>query len=181
MEVSKPQDHDLLLNKFNVLHDRKRHFDNLFWQIPSLSLGGQAFLLNIALNSESAPVAKVLAATLGIFIAFVSLGSFSRIRLYEFTITNMLNETEEQLFGYRFTDTSSAEWKQSVETTKEQLKPRLKKKESDKNAPISNWLFARLHPLKSYGIWVLTLMLFILVGLFVIIDTVFELGYLSNI
>lgn len=179
--MSKSQDRDLLLNKFNTLHDRKRHFDNLFWQIPSLSLGGQAFLLNIALSNGSAPTAKVLAATLGIFIAFVSLGSFSRIRLYEFTVTNMLNETEEELFGYRFTDTTSAEWKKSIEKTTEQLKPRFKKKDIDKNAPISNWLFARLHPLKSYGIWVLTLMLFIFVGLFVIIDTVLGLGFLSNI
>lgn len=176
--MSKSHDRDLLLNKFNTLHDRKRHFDNLFWQIPSLSLGGQAFLLNIALDDKSAPTAKVLAATLGIFIAFVSLGSFSRIRLYEFTVTNMLNETEEELFGYRFTDTTSAEWKDALEKTTQQLKPRFKKRDSDKNAPISNWLFARLHPLKSYGIWVLTLMLFIFVGLFVIIDTVLILGYL---
>jgi hypothetical protein len=179
--MPKSQDLELLANKFNVLHDRKRHFDNLFWQIPALSLGGQAFLLSIALNSASSPAAKVLSAMLGIFIAFVSLGSFSRIRLYEFTVTNMLNETEEELYGYRFTDTSSEEWNRSLEKTLEQLKPTRRKKDSDKNAPISNWLFARLHPLKSYGIWVLTLMLFISVGIFIIIDTIFGLGYLSSI
>jgi hypothetical protein len=93
----------------------------------------------------------------------------------------MLNETEEELYGYRFTDTSSEEWNRSLEKTLEQLKPTRRKKDSDKNAPISNWLFARLHPLKSYGIWVLTLMLFISVGIFIIIDTIFGLGYLSSI
>ena len=160
--MAKSESKELLTIKYNSLGDRKRHFDSLFWQIPSLSLGGQAFLLSIALNSSTHKTEKILAAVLGVFIAFVSLASLSRIRLYEFTITNMLIETEHKLFGYSFTDTESSEWSKAQKQTSKGKKKKI----------ISQRLFSVLHPVKSYEVWVITLLLFILVGLYIIVSTI---------
>ena len=162
------QDKDLLLLKYGVLSDRRRHFDSLFWQIPALSLGGQAFLLSIALDSGSRGAARLLSALLGIFIAFVSLASLSRIRLYEFTITKMLIKTEEEIFGNSFSDTNSKEW---IAANQEAAG-----KTTDSKVPVRKGIYKKvmfkvfsfLHPVRSYDVWVLTQVLFIIVGCLII-------------
>ena len=166
--MSKSIEQELLFLKYNSLSDRRKHFDSLFWQIPALSLGGQAFLLSIALNDSSRTSSRILSALLGIFIAFVSLASLSRIRLYEFTIAKMLMKTEKQLFGYSFSDTQSEEWKEAHKlVSTKQNNSDDKKKTNIRNKVIFN-LFSYLHPVRSYNVWVLTQILFILVGLVII-------------
>lgn len=162
--VANPNKNELAIVKYNSLSERRKHFDALFWQIPALSLGGQAFLLSIALNNSSRTTARTLSALLGIFIAFVSLASLSRIRLYEFTITKMLVEAEVKLFGYSFSDNKSEEWKDAWNRAAEI--PRQGNK-------IMHKIFSRLYPVQSYPIWVLTQVLFISVGIFIIGNSFF--------
>jgi hypothetical protein len=159
---------ELLILKYSTLSDRRKHFDSLFWQIPALSLGGQAFLLSIALNDTSKPAARIVSALLGVFIAFVSLASLSRIRLYEFTVTKLLEKTENELFGYSFSDTKSTEWinannaaagKKSNPASGLKMKIRVR---------IMHKFFSTLHPVRSYDVWVLTQFLFIGVGFLII-------------
>ncbi|CAB4671009.1 unannotated protein [freshwater metagenome] len=152
---------ELAIVKYNSLSERRKHFDALFWQIPALSLGGQAFLLSIALNDSSRTTARTLSALLGIFIAFVSLASLSRIRFYEFTITNMLKKAEEELFGYRFSDNESQEWIDAGKKAGVSISLLLRNK-------ITHKIYSYLYPFQSYRIWVLTQILFILVGIFII-------------
>ena len=159
---------NLAFLKYTSLSERRRHFDALFWQIPALSLGGQAFLLSIALNNSSRTTARVLSALLGIFIAFVSLASLSRIRLYEFTITKMLVKTEDELFGYSFSDTQSAEWIDANNRAAEMIKEAGVTKKFTIRNKIMHKIYSRLHPVRSYPVWVLTQILFILVGILII-------------
>jgi hypothetical protein len=170
----KKDDIELLLLKYNALGDRKRHFDSLFWQIPSLSLGGQAFLLSISLGSGTSPTSRLLSSVLGVFVAFVSLASLSRIRLYEFTITNQLVLLEKEIFGDAFTDTRSQEWKsaehQALTYTRRSNNP-----EKPNRKTIFEKLFFQLQKVRSYEIWVSTLILFIVVGLYIIVATVINL------
>ena len=167
--MAKPNKDDLAIIKYNSLSERRKHFDSLFWQIPALSLGGQAFLLSIALNNSSRTTSRTLSALLGIFIAFVSLASLSRIRSYEFTITNMLKKAEEELFGYRFSDNESQEWKDANKRAAEMPNQAgVKKKSLRIRNKITHKIYSHLHPVQSYRIWVLTQILFILVGIFII-------------
>jgi len=166
--------------KYNSLSERRKHFDGLFWQIPALSLGGQAFLLSIALNNSSRTTARTLSALLGIFIAFVSLASLSRLRNYEFIIADMLKKAEEDLFGYRFSDVDSSEWTDAKKRVAERaakmpqragdieklsLMTKIMQKLIHK---FIHKLSSRLQPFQSYRVWVLTQILFILVGIFII-------------
>ena len=169
-EVRVPNSDDKKLEflKYSSLSERRKHFDALFWQIPALSLGGQAFLLSIALNNSSRTTARVLSALLGIFIAFVSLASLSRIRLYEFTITKMLVDTEIKLFGYSFSDTRSAEWIDANNRAAEMIKEPGDTKKSRVRNKIMHKVYSFLHPVRSYPVWVLTQILFILVGVLII-------------
>jgi len=166
--MPEPDSKELLVLKYTTLSDRRKHFDSLFWQIPALSLGGQAFLLSIALSDSSRPASRIIAALLGVFIAFVSLASLSRIRLYEFTVTKLLEKTETELFGYSFSDTKSAEWisannaaagKQNIQSSNSKIKIRVR---------IMHRFFSTLHPVRSYDVWVLTQFLFIVVGFLII-------------
>ena len=166
--MKKSQDHELALLKYGVLSDRRRHFDSLFWQIPALSLGGQAFLLSIALDSGSRGAARLLSALLGIFIAFVSLASLSRIRLYEFTITKMLVKTEKEIFGNSFSDTNSEEWISANNQAAGKGIGVVPPTHSNLFKKIMHKVFSRLHPVRSYEVWVLTQILFILVGFLII-------------
>ena len=166
--------------KYNSLSERRKHFDGLFWQIPALSLGGQAFLLSIALNNSARTTARTLSALLGIFIAFVSLASLSRLRNYEFTIADMLKKAEEELFGYRFSDVDSSEWKEANKRVAERAaKTPQRAGDMEKLSvmakimrklihKIMHKLSSRLQPFQSYRVWVLTQILFILVGIFII-------------
>jgi hypothetical protein len=166
--------------KYNSLSERRKHFDGLFWQIPALSLGGQAFLLSIALNNSARTTARTLSALLGIFIAFVSLASLSRLRNYEFTIAYMLKKAEEELFGYRFSDVDSSEWKEANKRVAERA-AKMPQRAGDMEKlsvmakimrklihKIMHKLSSRLQPFQSYRVWVLTQILFILVGIFII-------------
>ncbi len=166
--VPNSESKDLAVLKYTSLSERRRHFDALFWQIPALSLGGQAFLLSIALNNSSRTTARVLSALLGIFIAFVSLASLSRIRLYEFTITKMLVKTEDELFGYSFSDTQSAEWIDANNRAAEMIKEPGDTKKLRVRNKIMHKTYSFLHPVRSYPVWVLTQILFILVGILII-------------
>jgi hypothetical protein len=162
--------------KYNSLSERRKHFDGLFWQIPALSLGGQAFLLSIALNNSSRTTARTLSALLGIFIAFVSLASLSRLRNYEFTIADMLKKAEVDLFGYRFSDVDSSEWKEANKRVAKRAAEMPYQAGDIKSLSvrakimhkIMHKLYSRLHRFQSYRIWVLTQILFILVGIFII-------------
>lgn len=159
---------ELAIVKYNSLSERRKHFDGLFWQIPAVSLGGQAFLLSIALNNSSRTSARTLSALLGIFIAFVSLASLSRIRIYEFTITKMLVEAEVEIFGYSFSDNESEEWKDAWNRAAEIPNQAGVMKILSVSNKIMHRIYSCLYPVKSYPIWVLTQILFALDGIFII-------------
>lgn len=67
---------------YEALTARVGHRDALLWQPPALALTAQAFLLTIALGNESSPIARFLAACLGLWVTYLSVQLMLKHRLY---------------------------------------------------------------------------------------------------
>lgn len=51
---------------FRVIEERRRAAEGVLWQLPSISLAAQAFLLNAGLSSNAAPSSQIVVGSLGI-------------------------------------------------------------------------------------------------------------------
>jgi hypothetical protein len=67
---------------YEALTARVGHRDALLWQSPALAMTAQAFLLTIALGHESRPVTRIIAATLGLFVTYMSVQLMLKHNLY---------------------------------------------------------------------------------------------------
>lgn len=59
---------------------RRAGFDNMAWQVPIISLTAQAFLLTIALSSDSTQFARTVAAALSAIVSLLSVVLLARHR-----------------------------------------------------------------------------------------------------
>ena len=71
----------------------------LLWQVPSVSLAAQAFLLTIALGPNTSRTSRLLTSALAVSAAFLSLHLLMRHRQAEITDAHWLAEYEQQHFG----------------------------------------------------------------------------------
>lgn len=78
---------------------RRMQWDALLWQVPSLSLAAQAFLLTIALGPSTSRMSRLLAAGLAIVAALLSLHLLIRHRQAEVTDAHWLAAYEKEHFG----------------------------------------------------------------------------------
>jgi len=72
------------LDKFGyeMLTLRQMEHNSLAWQVPSLSLTAQAFLLTIALGAGTAPLARVVSAALGMISGLLTMQLMGEKSLY---------------------------------------------------------------------------------------------------
>lgn len=59
---------------------RQMEHNSLAWQVPSLSLTAQAFLLTIALGAGTAPLARVVSAALGMISGLLTMQLMAKNR-----------------------------------------------------------------------------------------------------
>lgn len=71
-----------LTTLYEALTARVGHRDALLWQSPTLAMTAQAFLLTIALGHESRPIARLIAAFLGVAVAYMSVQLMLKHRMY---------------------------------------------------------------------------------------------------
>ena len=68
---------------YELVELRRQQWDLMIWQIPILTLTGQAFLFTIILGGSTAPWARVLAGVMSLGISFLSLLLLTRHRQAE--------------------------------------------------------------------------------------------------
>lgn len=73
---------------------RRMQWDNLLWQVPTLSLTAQAFLFTIALGPDTTRVSRTIAAVLSIVISFLSVTLMARHRQAELSDAHWLEDFE---------------------------------------------------------------------------------------
>jgi hypothetical protein len=95
---------------YQIVAARRMQWDALPWQVPSLGLAAQAFLLSIALGSSVSRTSRLLAAGLAVVTAFLSLHLFIRQRQAEITDAEWLEKYETKHFG---TSAHGLQWRDS--------------------------------------------------------------------
>lgn len=99
---------------YQVVAARRMQWDSLLWQVPSLGLAAQAFLLTIALGPDASRTSRLLTSALGMVVAFLSVHLLVRHRQAEITDAHWLAEYEQQHFG---TTAHGPEWRQRRNST----------------------------------------------------------------
>jgi hypothetical protein len=76
----------------------------MLWQVPTLSLTGQAILFTIALGADSSRVARIVASVLAIVMTVLSMHLMSRHRQAEHTDAHWIESHEIERLDSRGTD-----------------------------------------------------------------------------
>lgn len=92
-------DDTALLAQYQVVSARRLQWDNLVWQVPIVSLTAQAFLLVIALGTDTRPLARLAAASLSLVTTVLSMMLMARHRQNEETDAHWLANFEREHFG----------------------------------------------------------------------------------
>lgn len=83
---------------YQVVAGRRLAIDTMMWQVPSLGLTAQAFLLTISLGSDSSRLARLVAAFLGCVAMGMCLQLMAKYRYLE-VVDSRIAETLEQRFS----------------------------------------------------------------------------------
>ncbi len=81
---------------FQMLENRRSRTDAMMWQVPTLALTAQAFLLSISLAPETSALGRCFAAIAGILVVVVSLQLMLKHRYHELLYSEWLAEAEKE-------------------------------------------------------------------------------------
>ena len=84
---------------YQVVAGRRQAIDTMMWQVPSLSLTAQAFLLTISLGSDSSRLARLVAAFLGSIAMGMCLQLMAKYRHLEVVDSRIAESLEQRLSG----------------------------------------------------------------------------------
>lgn len=84
---------------YSAVAARRLGWDNLLWQVPTMSLTGQAFLFTIALGNDSSRAARIISCVLAIVMTVLSMHLMARHRQAAWTDAHWLEEYETRHFG----------------------------------------------------------------------------------
>ena len=79
-----------LQDLYQVVNSRRLQWDNLFWQVPLISITGVSFLFTIIFNSTTSHYSRLISCFLAIVISSASLSTLARHRLSEVHDSNLL-------------------------------------------------------------------------------------------
>jgi hypothetical protein len=88
-----PNDSDV---QYQVVATRRQQWDNLVWQVPVVSLTGQAFLLTIALSGGNSEFARLISSGLACLASLLSMTLMARHRAAEILDAEWLAGYEER-------------------------------------------------------------------------------------
>ena len=78
---------------------RRTQIDSLLWQVPALSVAGQAFLFSTALDPDARLATRLLACLLSLTLTLLTLQLFTRHRQGEITDAHWLEDYEIAKYG----------------------------------------------------------------------------------
>lgn len=142
---------------YQAVAARRMQWDALLWQVPSLSLAAQAFLLTIAFGPDTSLTSRLLASGLAVVAALLSLHLLIRHRQAEVTDAHWLAAYEQQHFG---TTVHGPEWRDR------------------RNATVISGRLGRLARIPAFPVWQAALSLFGIVGLIAFALAIFDVGSL---
>jgi hypothetical protein len=144
-----------VLAAYAAVAARRAQWDSLVWQVPTLSLTAQAFLLTIALSQGNDAWARIISAILSLNITVISIMLMARHRQAEIHDAHWLEHVERDVLHLGALVSHGPEFRRSREQQKLSAGP-----------------IGRAIPLvRMFPIWVIGLGLFGLSDVLVIIRT----------
>jgi|GEM_PF-6539679 hypothetical protein len=154
---------------YQVVAARRLNQETMLWQVPSLSLAGQAFLFSVSLGNSSV-LSRLMASGLSILISILAIHLMVRHRSLEIADSKWLQSYEET---HRPHPKASGTSKQFYV---------VHKKPVHSHNRFARWLIKRFPPIKwfesSYHIWLIGLNLVGLVAVLVFAITLIHPGLL---
>jgi hypothetical protein len=145
------------LDQYSVVANRRQQWDVLLWQMPTMALTGEAFLLTIALAGSTSQAGRILASALAMIVALAALHSLSAHRLSELTDAAWLLEHEKahgasQIHGLTWRD-------RRIAIVKDQLGSR----------SFTDRLVARTYRFRSIVVWFWNMVLIALTATIILV------------
>jgi hypothetical protein len=84
---------------YQTVADRRLQYENLLWQVPTLSLTAQAFLFSISMAAGNDPVARIASSLLALIVSIISIMLMASHRLAERKDALWLERFEQQQLG----------------------------------------------------------------------------------
>jgi hypothetical protein len=103
MDYENGEEHEGL-EQYAVVANRRQQWDILLWQMPTMALTGEAFLLTIALAGSTSQAGRIVASALAMIVALAALHSLSAHRLSELADAAWLSEHERAHGASEITD-----------------------------------------------------------------------------
>jgi hypothetical protein len=108
-----------VLAAYAALAARRAQWDSLVWQVPTLSLTAQAFLLTIALSQGNDAWARIISAVLSLNITVISIMLMARHRQAEIHDAHWLERVERDILRLGTLVTHGPEFRRSREQLKD--------------------------------------------------------------
>lgn len=137
---------------YQVVAARRQTFDTMLWQVPSLCLTAQAFLLTISLGADSSRLARLISSILACAAMGMCLQLMAKYRHLELIDARTAEKLERDLSG------SPSEW------------PQIHSRPSQR-AKALNMAHRRFVGLSSYRLWLSGVLLFLVVDLLIAVLT----------
>ncbi|WP_433715504.1 hypothetical protein ACQP2U_16695 [Nocardia sp. CA-084685] len=84
---------------YQTVADRRLQYENLLWQVPTLSLTAQAFLFSISMAAANDSVARIASSLLALIVSILSIMLMASHRLAERKDALWLEQFEQQQIG----------------------------------------------------------------------------------
>ncbi|MFX0577462.1 hypothetical protein [Nocardia nepalensis] len=146
---------------YQTVADRRLSYENLLWQVPTLSLTAQAFLFSISMGAGNDPVARIASSLLALIVSIISIMLMASHRLAERKDAIWLERFEQQQLG-------AGTWAAhgTVFETQQQ------------GVVLDVGWLDKLIPMRQmFTVWVIGLACFGVAAIFMIIRTLVDLGH----
>jgi hypothetical protein len=146
-----------LQDLYKVINSRRLQWDNLFWQVPLISISGVSFLFTIIFNPATSHFSRLISCFLAIIISSASLSTLARHRLSEVHDSNLLAGIELLRF--------------KVSIHGKDFKNVRKKFNKSYGTKYDFWDFIvrRSNQGRAYPVWIAVFIIFILVAILIAI------------
>ena len=156
------------LEQYAVVAARRQQWDILLWQMPTMALTGEAFLLTISLARSTSQTGRIIASSLAFVVAIAALHSLAAHRLSELTDAAWLRDHERthgapQIHGITWRE-------RRTDMINQQLS-------SDK---VTDRLVARMYRFRSISVWFWTMTLITVAAAVVLALSIFANGLLLS-
>jgi hypothetical protein len=146
-----------LQDLYQIVNSRRLQWDNLFWQVPLISISGVSFLFTIIFNPATSHFSRLISCFLAIVVSSASLSTLARHRLSEVHDANLLAGIELLKF------------KVSIHG-KEFKEVRLKfNKLYGRNGDLWDFIVRGSNQGRAYPVWIAVFIIFILVAILIAI------------